>query len=317
MSRASKVALVVSAATLAAIYGALEWGRTLRAARTLEEIPGTARAILRVDPRALRRTTAASMFVDAFVGPERLSDIEATCGLNPLSDLSEIVIWTRGTESVPFQSFGLMLTGRTVDATRIAECHQRLVAARGGRVVRLEAPSGPLLASEDRGSAIALLDTRTVVTGSPRTVAEALGIRRGWLPALAERAEVATFWQELSRGAAIAALLDPPAHWKAALERIATLGGEISSLEGIDAIGIVARPDLGRAVELHLRFSDEDLAERSATVIEGWSTAPPEGIEPPWDVVLLSARVERDGAQVLVRADVSSLSPDRHRAPNH
>lgn len=311
MSRASKVALVISAATLAVIYGALERGRTLRAMRALEEIPHTARAILHVDPEMLRRTAAAGTLVDAFVGAERLSDIELTCGLDPMADLSEIVIWTRGTDSEPLQSFGLMLTGRTVDATRIARCHQQLVAARGGRIVRLEAPSGPLLASEDRESAIALLDAHEVVTGSPRTVAEVLAVRRGWIPALAERKEVRTLWLELSRGAAMAALLEPPANWESALERIATLGGDTSALEGIEVIAVVARPMIGHVVELHLLFSKEDLAEQSAAVINAWSTSPPERVEPPWDALMQSARVERSGTRVLVKVDVSSLSPDR------
>ncbi len=292
---------------VALILAAAHRGRGVRATATLRQLPSTARAVLRIDPVALGRSPAAQTWVRALVPKEQLTDIEATCGLDPISDLSEATIWVRGSEEQPFQSFGLLLRGSHVDAEAIAQCHARLVEARGGSVVRLEAPTGPLLASEDRGSAIAMLDAHTVVTGSIQTVAEAMAVHRGLLPALAQRATVATLWPEVSAGTAIAAVLDPPRHWKSALERVASFGADASALDGIEAIGVAVRKRRGRATEIHLDVATPEHAAQSAETIRAWAGSPPQDVKPPWDDVLRTARVRTDGTTVVVRVDVSSL----------
>jgi hypothetical protein len=246
--------------------------------------------------------------IDAFVGDEGISEIEAACGLDPLTDLSEVTLWVSGSEEEPLRSFGLVLTGRNVDAAAIAECHQILVEARGGSVVRLESPSGPLLASEDRGGAIARLDGRTVVAGSIRTVAEALAAERGMLPVLAERAPVAALWPKVSRRAAIAAVVDPPDHWKAALERLTAFDEDQSALQGLEAIGLRVRSGPGQSAEVYLDAATPEQAARSAELISAWAALPPQRIEPPWDAVLRSAQVGVDGQRVEIRIDTSSLT---------
>lgn len=311
VSRSLKVAAVVSIAMVAAIYAALHQGRVARATRALHQLPGTARAVLRIDPVTLQRSAAAQTWMRAFVAEEQLSEIETTCGLDPIADLSEATVWVRGPDSQPFQSFGLMLTGRRVDAAALANCHKLLVEARGESVVRVDVPTGPLLASQDRGSAIAMLDERTVVTGSIRTVAEAMAVHRGLIPPLSERAPIATLWPEVSSGAAIAAVLDPPQHWKAALERIAALGADASALEGIEAIGLAVKRGGVRGTQVHLDVASPKLAAQSAEVIRGWVHSPPEDVQPPWDAVLRSAEVRIAGRRVLVTVDVSSLPTHR------
>ena len=62
--------------------------------------------------------------------PDLISDIEAACGFDPLRDLSELTVWIRGADGEAFESFGASLTGRTIDAAAIAECHGALVDAR-------------------------------------------------------------------------------------------------------------------------------------------------------------------------------------------
>jgi hypothetical protein len=307
VTRSLKVAAVVSVAMVAVIYAALQRGRTVRATRALNALPSTARAVLRIDPPAVRRSAAARSLVDAFVGADRLSEIEATCGLDPMSDLSEATIWVRGSESQPFQSFGLMLTGRRVDAAGLAECHKLLVEARGGSVVRLEAPTGPVLASDDHRSAIALLDGRTVVTGSVRTVAEAMAVHRGLLPTLGDRAPIAALWPEISPDAAIAAALDPPGHWKTALERAAAFDAEESALQGIEAVGLAVKLGSGRATELVLDVATPELANESAALIRAWAASPPPDVEAPWDAILQTARVTIEGRRIRIAVDVSSL----------
>lgn len=310
VSHSLKVAALAAIATAAMIYASFVQGRTAHATRALRLLPSTARGVLRIDSRSLLRSAAARVLLDAFVREEQLSEIEAICGLDPIADLAELTVWVRGSAERPFESFGLMLTGGRVDATEIATCYEALVDARGGSVTRLDAPTGPLLASEDRGSAIALVDARTVVTGGVRTVAEAMAVRRGLLPTLAERAPVASLWSTVSPGAAIAATLEPPSQWKAALERITTFDAA-SALHGIDAIGLAVRPGKAQRVEVHLQATTPELASQSAALIRRMAEAPPDAMEPPWDELLRTGEVAVDGQHIVVVVDVSSLSLDR------
>lgn len=311
VSRSIRLALAVSLVVGVVIYGALEQGQTLRASRALRELPSTTRFVLAIDPGALETSASARALVEAFVGVEQLSDIEATCDLDPMRDLSELVLWVRGSEREPFESFGLSLTGKTVDAAAIAECHRLLVDARGGSVIRLEAPSGPLLASDDRRSAIALVDERTVITGAVRTVAEAMAVRQGRLPALEERSRVAEVWPRVRRGAALAAVFDPPAYWKTALERIPAFGADPSALEGIETVALSAKRGSETTIDVLVDASTPELAERNAEIIRSWVDEPPADVEPPWTEVLRSARIRVEAVRVIATLDVAALATAR------
>ncbi len=310
MSRSIRLALAVSLVVGVVIYGALEQGQTLRASRALRELPSTTRFVLAIDPGALETSASARALVEAFVGVEQLSDIEATCDLDPMRDLSELVLWVRGSEREPFESFGLSLTGKTVDAAAIAECHRLLVDARGGSVIRLEAPSGPLLASDDRRSAIALVDERTVITGAVRTVAEAMAVRQGRLPALEERSRVAEVWPRVRRGAALAAVFDPPAYWKTALERIPAFGADPSALEGIETVALSAKRGSETTIDVLVDASTPELAERNAESFEAGSTSPLPTLS-HLGQVLCAARIRVEGVRVIATLDVAALATAR------
>ncbi len=311
VTRSLKVAAVVSIAMAGLLLAAMHYGRTLRAGQALRELPSTARAVLRIDTRALEQTPAAKALIGAFVAEEQLSEIQTICGLDPLAALSEVTIWVRGPEEQPFQSIGLMLRGRAADAETLAECHRLLVETRGGSTVRLEAPSGPVVTSRDHRSAIALLDDQTIVTGSVRTVAEAIAVRRGTLPALLERPRIATLWPRVNAGASVAVALDPPEHWKSALERVAKLGDEASAMQGLQSIGLSVEAGSARTVVLYIVVNDPDLAAQDAAVIRAWAASPPKSVRPPWTDVLRSARVQVRERTIVVTLDVSSLSGTR------
>jgi len=311
VSRSLKVAVVVSVAMAVLLFAAVQRGRTLRASRALHELPSTARALLRIDTRALERTAAAKTLIDAFIPEEELSEIEAICGLEPLDTLSEVTVWVRGPDDQPFQSIGLMLRGRTADSATLAECHRLLVEERGGSIVRLEGPAGPFLASRDRRSAIAVLDNRTIVTGSVRTVAEVMEVWRGAAPALVERSGVATLWRQVSPGAGIAAVLEPPEHWKSALGRVAKLGNEVSPLAGARTIALSVESGSTRTIDLYIETTDAERAQQDAELIRASVASPPASIEPPWVALLQSARVYVRERTIVVTIDVSSLSRAR------
>lgn len=308
MSRSLTVAAATSLVVVALLYALLERGRSLRADRALRDLPRTARVVLHIDAAALERTPAARTLLAAFIADEQLSEIEASCGLNPLSALSEATVWVRGPEDQPFQSVGLMLRGRSVDAATLADCHRLLVEARGGSVVRLDAPIGPMLTSKDGRSAIALIDERTVVTGAAATVAEAVAVHRELMPSLLERPRMAALWPKVSRSAGIAAALDPPEHWRSALERVAKLGEEASVLDGLEALGASVQTGSRHTVSVYIDVADANRAAENAKLIQAWAAAPPGDVQPPWIDVLSSARVQVRGSTILVALDVSSLS---------
>lgn len=311
MSRTVALACAVGVLTVAGIYVAIERGRTLRASSELRELPSSARLVLAIETAALRSSASAALLLGAFVDESSLSDIEAKCGLDPMDDLAALLFWVRGSERKPIESFGVQLEGSAARADEIAECHASLVETRGESLVRVEASTGPLIASEDRRSAVALVDDRTVVTGSVQTVVEAMAVRRGLLPALAERAAIADVWPTVRRGAAIAALVHPPAHWKAALARIAPFDDVPTLLDDVVTLALSAPTGLepNATVRVHLR--DPDSAEAAAAEIRAWAATPPVHMEPPWTTVLESARVRVDGRTVAITLDVSAL----RRAP--
>jgi len=308
VSRSLKVTILVSIAMFALLFAVIHRGRTLRASQALRQLPSTARAVLQIDTDALQRTAAAKTLVEALVPGEQLGEIETICGLDPLESLSQATVWVRGPEEQPFQSVGLMLQGSSADSATLTECHRRLVEKRGGTVVRLEGPDGPMMASRDRRSAIARLDDRTIVTGSVTTVAEAMAVHRGAGPALVERTQLAALWRTMSDRACIAAVLDPPPHWKSALERVADLGNGSSAAQGIQGIGFAVQAGSARTVDVDIVVTDEEVANHDAALIRAWVASPPRALDPPWGDVLRSARVRVRRSTIVVTLDVSSLS---------
>lgn len=311
MSRSLKVAVVVSIATIGLLYATIEHGRRARASLPLHELPSTARAVLHVDVSALEGTPAAGALLGAMVAEEQLTEIETTCGITPLEALSEITVWVRGPEEQPFQSIGLMLKGRSVDATTLAECHRSLVRARGGSVVRLEAPTGALLTSRDRRSAIGILDDRTVVTGSVRTVAEAMAAHSGLVPSLIERGSIAALWPRLNRNAAVAALLEPPEHWKEALQSVAGLESGRSAFDGARSLGLAIRAGSDRTIEGYVELGDAETARRNVGRMATWLVDPPDSVESPWSDLMRHATVETEGRMLRINLDVSHLAGSR------
>jgi len=308
VSRSIKVALLVSIVTVVSIYLMVERGRSTRATRALHVLPSSARAVLRIDLSALNRSGAARSLLERAIPEGALTEIESTCGFDPARDLAEVIVWVRGTDREPLESFGLMLTGKTVDAARLAQCHHDLIAARGGQVVRLDAPTGPMLAGPDHRSAVAIAGERTVVTGSVETVAEAMAVRLGLVAPLEQRAAVARLWSELSPGAALAAAVEPPEHWQAALARGTAFDEESSAFEGVGVIGLRIGGRDEHTASLRLEAATPELAASSANRLRTWVASPPWAVGPPWDVVLRSGEVTRNGRQVALRLDLSSLA---------
>lgn len=308
VSRSLKVAAVVSISVIGMLFAAMQHAKTLRTTRLLHQLPSTARAVLRIDADALEKTAAGKTLLAAVVGTEQLSEIEMVCELNPLEALSEVVAWIRGPDDQPLQSIGVMLKARAASAGTLAACHRALVEGRGGTVIRLDGPSGPILANREQQSAIAVIDERTIVAGSVTTVAEAIGVRRGTAPALVERRNIAARWPFLARGSSISAILEPPSHWISALERVAERLGGPFALEGAQTIGVFVEAGSDGAVAFSIDVSSAELAAENAARMRDWIASPPEQLGPPWADLLGTARVSLRDRNIEVTVDVSSLS---------
>jgi len=311
VSRSLKVAAVVSISMAGLLFAAMQHAKTLRGNRLLHQLPSTARAILRIDAASLEDTAAAKTLIAAFVADEQLSEIEAICALDPMKALTEVIVWVRGPDDQPLQSIGVMLQGRAASAATLAACHRALVEGRGGSIVRIDGPAGPMQANLDQRSAIAVIDDRTIIAGSVTTVKEAIAVRRGTAPALVERGRIAERWPLLSRGSSISAILEPPDHWMSALERVAKRSDGPSALEGAQTIGLFVESGSAGTVTLSIDVGSVELAAQDAERIRDWIASPPENVEPPWTNVLHSARVAARERTIEVTVDVSSLSTAR------
>jgi len=311
VSRSTKVAGTAAIATVVLLYAIIEHGRTLRTNRILYELPKTACAVLRIDAVALADSQSAQALFDWLAPPERLSEIEAGCGLAPLAALRDATVWVGGPEGEPFQSVGLLLRGRTADAETIAQCYRSLVEARGSAIDRVTTPTGPILRSRDGASALAKVDDYTVVTGSSETVAEFMAVARGTVPSLIEAAGFRDLWSRVAGDAAIAGVFVAPPRWQSAFERIGAFGDQASAFTGVKSLGLTTRARIPTALKVMVEVTDADTARRDAALMKAWTDSPPETVEPYLVDLARSAHIDVDGPWITVTLDASSL-PKRH-----
>ncbi|MBW2225103.1 MAG: hypothetical protein JRF54_12990, partial [Deltaproteobacteria bacterium] len=109
----------------------------------------------------------------------------------------------------------------------------------------------------------------------------------------------------------VAAALEPPKHWKAALERVATLGDQASAMQGLRSIGLSVQSGSTQTLVVYIDVDDADLAAQGATVIRAWAMSPPKSVQVPWTDVVRSARVQVRERTIVVTLDVSSLAEAR------
>ena len=293
---------------LAALGALFDHGRRLGARRALYLIPDTARAVLRIDTEALARSEAGQALVAQLVPERELSELEAHCGLQPLTDFRELTIWGGGPDGRSFRSVGLLLRARDADAETLAECYRTLVEARGGTLIRTQTPSGPVLASSDGRSAFARVGAERVVTGSPSTVAELLAVVRGEARPLAKQRDFLKLWSSLGGDGAITGVFLPPQSWRSALERAGRIGAGVSAVSGVEAVGLVTGVPKQREAKLLLRTSDQDTARRDATLIEVWASDPPDTLPKGWAVAIRSAEISVEANVITVTVDLSRLN---------
>lgn len=297
----------VAVATAALLILLVTRGHTARSERVLRQLPETAQAVLHVDVPAIADSASASILIDTIAGDRGLGEVETVCGFDPRVGLDQVTVWAGGPEGEPFRSIGLLLRGRTVDAEDLAHCYRAVVEARGSAVVRDMTVAGPWLRSRDGLSALAEVDSRTVVTGSTSTVDEFLAVKAGAVPSLIHDPVFSNLWRRSGPGGAIRGVFVAPPRWQSAFERIGTVGAKASALTGVEALGFGTRADPPTSVTLWLDIDDPTIARRDAALLDVWVSAPPDEVEEPWRTVVSSTRVDVDDDWITLISDLEGL----------
>ena len=60
----------------------------------------------------------------------------------------------------------------------------------------------------------------------------------------------------MNTGASVAAVLDPPEHWKSALERVAKLGDDASAMKGLQSIGLSVEAGSAQTVDVYIEVAN-------------------------------------------------------------
>ena len=133
-------------------------------------------------------------------------------------------------------------------------------------------------------------------------------VAHGVVPALIDRASFAALWRRVSLHSAVAAVIEPPKHWREALEGLGKRDGERSALEGVRAFALAIRSGSERTVEVRVDFANPEAVHGDAIEIEAWLHDPPDSVESPWADVLRTGRVRTEGRTIQINLDVSSLA---------
>ena len=287
VSRAFKVATITAALIGVVVYLSAREGQRTQATQLLDRLPIDTRAVLRIEIDALRTSPSARALVETVSEPRTLSTIEQLCQLDPWNELSEIVVWFQGDRG--FRSTGLVLRGSTADAERLAKCHDTLVRARGGAVARVDTAYGPILKSRDDDSALAKVDARTVVTGSEATVRSYLSTRGADTPSLRGRPDMLEPWNEPDP-APIAAIVDLPTSWRAAIDRLGPNDASIlGALGGVKTITFRAQDREALKGSFAFDFESTEQAAKSATRLAQLSNTPPPSLPPVFASMIRNA----------------------------
>lgn len=305
MRRAIQVAIPTALATLALLWFLVEQGRTNETERVLGQLPSTAKAVVRVNVASIAEEPAWRSRLDALLGEDQWSDIEAECGIDPTTALDELVLWAGGPDDEPFQTLGLLIRGSSIDAEGFAQCYRQLVEARGSEVTRLPTARVPVLGSTDGRSALAEVDDHTVVTGSASTVAEFLAVAGESAPSLEKSPEFESMWSRAHGGVITGAFIAPP-RWQTAIARIGAINEDASALEGVEAIGLRTDPRAPGVLTLLFDVRDEGTARRDAALIEVWAQSNPDTVPASWRDALRAADVSATGTELRVALDLAS-----------
>ncbi|MEM7433933.1 MAG: hypothetical protein AAF436_02185 [Myxococcota bacterium] len=302
MTRSTRVALLVTGATIAVIVLLARHGRIERSSRILEQLPHTAVAVVRIDGSAIADGPMRLNLLDSLSLDAGLDEIGVACDFDPRTSIEELTVWAGGAEGEPLSSVGLLLRGRgDVDAEALARCYQALVERRGSTIDRRMTPAGPVLFSRDGRSALAAVDDRTVVTGSGSTVAEFLAAASGKAPALFDDHKFNALWSTVGTAPIAGAFVAPP-RWRDALARLGAIGDRASALADVEAVGFTLGAAADGPLVVWIDVDSPATAEQNAALMKVWVDAPPEEVPAAMIDIARRADIETRGSRIRVVA---------------
>lgn len=263
------VGLLVAAAIGAAAWAWRARGSGLPAA-PLAVAPAASSAVAHVSVPALLRSSAWRRLAERQEALRGVRRIEAACGFDPLSQLTDLVVFATGDAPGDLDHVGFVARG-DLEHERLAECVRRVVESDGGSVRRVEIDGVPAIAGGRGRSRAAFVGRDAVVGGHEDVVREVIAVGRGDRPGALGDAALARLWDRVSGGdVTVAARV--PERWREALRRY--LGGEelgdarrsLAGLRGV-AVGV----DLAGGVQVGavLEMGDEAEAGRVVEAVRG------------------------------------------------
>ena len=264
----------------------------------LGRLPADTDALLVVDLRALRASSAWRRLVVERGGAEGLDRLRRRCGFDPLQGVEQLTVWVGGAPERPLDGLAVQFLGH-LPVERLVGCLRTAVEAdpSAGELRQVELRGRPALQSASgRSSAVALGD-RLVLLGATQQLAAALEVLDGERPSA--QATFGTAWAALSSGAQLVLLARVRPAW---FDRLPEGPLDVSALRALQWLGVAVRLGPPVSMRLEARFASPEAAGRAAEDLRTMRrrlAALPTALRGPFAEWLLGWRLETEGERLL------------------
>lgn len=273
----------------------------------LDVAPAAARIVADIDVAAVTRSHLWEVLLEAD-DEGGVRRIERTCGYDPLDQVEDAVVFIFGQEARPFAHVGFVARGQMArgrsNRERLAECVESVIREQGGAIQQTEIAGERAVASAHGGSHAAFFGADGVVGGDRAVVEAALEVEQGGAPSASSVPEMTRLWNRVSHGRDVVAVARLPERWVPALQRMAGgVGGDLSSLTTIEAVGIGVGLRTGVSVGAAARTGSSSDAQALASQLRGrvdQALADPMARLSVAGAALRRIEVEADGSDVVL-----------------
>ena len=279
----------------------------------LAAAPRGSSIVMRVDVAAVTASHAFQALLEEDRGEGGVRGVERACGYDPLEQVDEAFVFVSGSRERPFDEVGFVASGEMARGSenrqRLIECVGAVVSGRGA-MQRVEVEGVPAIASSSGASHAAFLGENGVVAGDRAMVARAIRVAAGDAPSAAGDATLARLWSRVSADRDIVAVAHLPERWIPAMRRMARqLGGDLSALAGVRALGVGVRVRGGLSIGLAAESADATAAraleQALLTQLDALVEDPLVRLS-PLGRVLRRVRTEARGRELVVTASMTN-----------
>ena len=277
----------------------------------LAAAPRGSSIVMRVDVAAVTASHAFQALLEEDRGEGGVRGVERACGYDPLEQVDEAFVFVSGSRERPFDEVGFVASGEMARGSenrqRLIECVGAVVSGRGA-MQRVEVEGVPAIASSSGASHAAFLGENGVVAGDRAMVARAIRVAAEGASPAATR--IARLWSRVSADRDIVAVAHLPERWIPAMRRMARqLGGDLSALAGVRALGVGVRVRGGLSIGLAAESADATAAraleQALLTQLDALVEDPLVRLS-PLGRVLRRVRTEARGRELVVTASMTN-----------